>query len=60
MFVYAVLKDGLEVAAFRSFRADIAREDCEIEAIELGLAARLPGGVALLPDVEIVCLQAEE
>lgn len=60
MAVWALLKDGREVAAFRSIRNDIAREDCEAEALAVGLAFMLPAGLALARGVEIVCLQDDD
>lgn len=56
MPIWALYEDGKQIAAFRGIRNDICKEDCEIEAIELGLAARTKKGVALGPGVEIVCL----
>lgn len=60
MAVWALLENGRQVAAFRSIRNDIAREDCEAEALANCLAFMLPTGLALAPGVEIVCLQDDD
>ena len=56
MPIWALIEDGKEIAAFRGFTNSICREDCETEAVELGLAAVTRKGVALAPGVEVVCL----
>ena len=59
MAVWVLLVDDKEEAVFRGFSNELCREDCEVEAIEKGLAARLERGVALAPGVEIVCYETD-
>lgn len=60
MAIWALSHHGKELAAFRAVTNDLAREDCEVEAINLGLAARLPAGMALVDGVEIYCVQDDD
>ena len=58
--IWALMHDNRELAVIEGARNDICREDCEIEAIERGLAVRLPAGLAFVRGVEIVCYENED
>jgi hypothetical protein len=60
MAIWALLNNDKEICQYRAvFDAD-AREGCEDEAVDLGLAARLSQGVAMAPGAEIICYQSDD
>ena len=58
MAIWALYDDGKEITSFEG-HSEICREDCEIRALELDLAAKTKKGIALGPGVEIVCLESD-
>ena len=59
MGTWVLLDQGKEIAAFVGL-SEVCRQDCEIRAVALGLAAWTKNGLALGPGVEIVCLESND
>lgn len=54
MAIWVLLVDNQEIAQYRSVLDEDAMAECEEEAIELGYAARVEHGLALVQGAEIV------